>query len=235
MKIQYVISRGTDPYQNIAMEHLLLSEAGPGCAILFFWQNEHTIVIGRNQIPQQECDLDRFAGEKGTLARRLSGGGAVYHDMGNLNVSLIGRSTEIDRSLFSHLFMQAQKELGIQAEFNGRNDFLVNGRKFCGYAAYEENGVLCQHCAILVRCDLNKMERYLTPSYEKLQRNCVKSVRARVMNLAEIRPELSIAELSHAWIRAAAALPLERLPSEEAIRKESETFRDRQWIFEGEK
>ena len=233
MRYRYICSESTDPYENLALEQCLFRQAAEGTAILYLWQNDHTIVVGRNQDVYAECRAEEFIRSGGRIARRRSGGGAVYHDLGNLNFSLIGRKTDLAPDACRNLVMAALKQFGAEAEFNGRNDLVVNGRKCSGNACYEKGGVLCQHGTVLVCSDIGKMARYLTPDEGKLARNRVKSVSARVGNLSELLPEVTVEKVRDALIGAAGALPL-RYREDRAFFEEQEAFfRKEAWIFGG--
>lgn len=205
MKYFYILSDSTDPYRNLAMERALFRYVDEETAILFLWQNDHTIVIGRNQDPYTECRVEEFLSSGGKIAKRSSGGGAVYHDLGNQNFSIIAKKNLIARDEYQHIVVNALKIFGLEVEFNGRNDFLIQGRKFSGNASYSDGGVLCQHGTILVHTDIDKMEYYLTPGAEKLDRNHVKSVKSRVINLRGILGNISVETVRHAIIETVRA------------------------------
>ena len=119
----------TEPYRNLAVERYLLEHTPAGSVTLYLWQNKNTVVIGRNQNPWAECNMAQMRRDGGHLVRRLSGGGAVYHDSGNLNFTFLtdARTYNLARQL--EVITGALKSLGINAEKSGRNDILVNGRK----------------------------------------------------------------------------------------------------------
>jgi lipoate-protein ligase A len=149
-------------------------------------------VIGRNQNPWRECRVEQLEKDGGYLARRLSGGGAVYHDMGNLNFSFITHDTEYNLSRQYDVVIAAMNKLGLKVELGGRNDILINGRKFSGNAYIHKNGHNCHHGTILVDTDKVNMERYLSVSPSKLQSKGVSSIPSRIVNLREIISELTV-------------------------------------------
>lgn len=197
-------SDGFDPYRNLAMEQHLLETVLGGCCLLYLWQNERTVVIGRNQNAWRECRTTLLADEGGHLARRLSGGGAVYHDVGNLNFTFLMRSEDYDLDRQLRVIETACRMLGIETERSGRNDVLAQGRKFSGNAFYHHEGRSYHHGTLLVDVDMQRLGRYLSPSKAKLSAKGVESVRARVVNLKELDPAVTVDALKAA-MRAAFA------------------------------
>ena len=195
-------SRSFDPYENLALEEALLSRVGEGELILYLWQNEGTVVIGRNQNPWKECRTALLAEEGGHLARRLSGGGAVFHDRGNLNFTFLMNEADYDLPRQLTVLERACRSLGIPAQRSGRNDLLAEGRKFSGNAFYKHNGKAYHHGTLMLDVDLERVSRYLSPSKAKLAAKGVDSVRSRVVNLREFVPELTIDRLADALVDA---------------------------------
>ena len=182
---------GFDPHENLAIEKYLLDRVGPGECILYLWQNQNTVVIGRNQNAWSECRTSLLEQERGILARRLSGGGAVFHDLGNLNFTFLVRDEDYDVDRQLGVIQQACRMAGIIAEKSGRNDLLADGRKFSGNAFYHQGGHAYHHGTLMVDVDKDKLSRYLSPPKAKLEAKGVASVRSRVVNLKELSPELS--------------------------------------------
>ena len=184
--------RDTDPYQNIALEKYLLESLKPGDCVLYLWQNKNTVVIGRNQNAWAECRTTLLEQEGGKMARRLSGGGAVFHDLGNLNFTfLVGKDNyDLDKQL--SVIIRACELAGIHAEKSGRNDLLAEGCKFSGNAFYSNKTHAYHHGTLLIDVDMDKLSRYLSPSKAKLESKGVASVRSRVINLKELSPTLTV-------------------------------------------
>ena len=190
-KLKYYISTSFDPYKNLATEKYLLDTVAEDECILYLWQNQNTVVIGRNQNPWAECRCNLLEADGGKLARRLSGGGAVFHDIGNLNFTFLCRAENYDLSRQVQVIQKACTLAGIKTELSGRNDLLVNGKKFSGNAFYNTKGKAYHHGTLLISADLERMQRYLTPPKAKLQAKGVKSVGARVVNLSELSKDLT--------------------------------------------
>lgn len=191
-----------DPFLNLATEQHLLETVKGGCCLLYLWQNENTVVIGRNQNPWAECRATLLESEGGHLARRLSGGGAVFHDVGNLNFTFIVPTEDYDLRKQQRVLLEACRAFGIPAELSGRNDLTADGRKFSGNAFYRSGDRSYHHGTLLVNVDGEKLSRYLTPTKAKLETKGVASVRSRVVNLVELCPTLTIDGLKRALVDA---------------------------------
>ena len=131
-KASFLLTQETNPYKNLALEEFLLMNCQPGECILYLWQNRNTVVIGRNQNCWKECNVSQLEKDGGFLVRRLSGGGAVYHDMGNLNFTFLVRKEDYNVDRQMNVIIRAMQLLGIHAEKTGRNDITADGRKFSG-------------------------------------------------------------------------------------------------------
>ena len=191
-----------DPFWNLAMEQHLLETAGGRCCLLYLWQNQNTVVIGKNQNPWAECRTSLLEAEGGHLARRLSGGGAVFHDLGNLNFTFLVPTGDYDLEKQQRVLLTACQSFGIPAELSGRNDLTAGGRKFSGNAFYHSGQRSYHHGTLLVDTDGEKLSRYLTPSKAKMEAKGVPSVRSRVVNLIELCPGLTIDALKKALVDA---------------------------------
>ena len=191
-----------DPFLNLAMEQHLLETVASGCCLLYLWQNENTVVIGKNQNPWAECRASLLEEEGGHLARRLSGGGAVFHDLGNLNFTFLVPTADYDLQKQQRVLLEACKSFGIPAELSGRNDLIAGGRKFSGNAFYRNGPRSYHHGTIMVDVDGTKLQRYLTPAKAKLEAKGVPSVRSRVVNLLELCPSITVDGLKQALMNA---------------------------------
>lgn len=191
-----------DPHYNLALEkHLMDTTPADGCT-LYLWQNQNTVVIGRNQNAWAECRTSLLEQEGGVLARRLSGGGAVFHDIGNLNFTfLVGKDHyDLDKQLL--VIIKACALAGIQAVKSGRNDLLAEGRKFSGNAFYHNATHAYHHGTLLIDVDMDKLQRYLSPPKAKLEAKGVASVRSRVTNLNELCPGLTVEKMKEYMLSA---------------------------------
>lgn len=200
-KYQLYISNSFDPAYNLALEEYFINTLPKGVKLFYLWQNKNTVVIGRNQNPYKECNLTAMKKDEVKLIRRLSGGGAVYHDMGNLNFTFISseESCDIDRNI--QIIIDALKEYNIEAEFNGRNDIIAEERKFSGNAFLTDNNMHCHHGTLLVDVDISKLMKYLTVSKLKIESKGIDSISSRVVNLKELAPEIEIENLKQSLIK----------------------------------
>lgn len=197
-----LICRGdcTDPRRNLAVESRLLAAAESGVITLFLWQNDRSVIIGRNQNAWRECRVAEADAAGVPIVRRLSGGGAVYHDLGNLNYTFI--SKDLDARADMEIVASALGYLGIDASISGRNDISSRGRKLSGTASYRSRTGELHHGTLLVSCDIDEMTRLLRPSCEKLASKGVASVRARVNNIANLAPGTTVDDVKAALRRA---------------------------------
>ena len=189
MKLTVYRTDSTDPYMNLAAEEHLTFSCDEDEVILFLWQNAHTVVIGRNQNPWRECNVEKIKEDNVYLARRMSGGGAVYHDLGNLNFTFIARDGIYDITRQTDIILLACRLMGINASKTGRNDLTVGGRKFSGHAYYSSNGYNYHHGTIMMNVSDDDMPKYLSVTEAKLKSKGVESVRSRVTNLMDHIPE----------------------------------------------
>ncbi len=187
-----VESQSHDPWHNLALEEALLEDVSPNEIILYLWQNQNTVVIGRNQNAWRECRWKELEEGGGKLARRLSGGGAVYHDLGNLNFTFVMDKKLKDLHRQLKVLLNAAKALGVEAEFSGRNDIVADGRKFSGNAFHTRDNAYYHHGTILVDVDFAKLAQILTVDDSKMKSKGVTSVKSRVVNLKELSDQVTI-------------------------------------------
>lgn len=192
-----VTTKKTDVYRNLALEEWLLDHA-PRLPLLFLYVNAPCVVIGKNQNPWRECRLSCMEKEGVLLARRISGGGTVYHDEGNLNVSVIVPRTEYREDRQYELIFRTLERFGINASRLGKNSLAVDGKKFSGQAFCFRGQRVLHHGTLLVSSNLDRLGRYLGAEIEGIETKAVASVPSKVMNLAEASPGLTVGKLSDA-------------------------------------
>ena len=200
--LRVVISNQYDPYLNRAVEQALTEQQEEGIVTMYLWKNQRTVVIGCHQNPYSECNVALLEEEGGHLMRRGTGGGAVYHDLGNINFSFIADKSLYDVRKQLSVIQDALQRFGLQAEISGRNDLLCQGRKFSGNAFAKGTTNHLHHGTILIKTDGAMMQRYLTVDKAKLMKNGVKSVSSRVINLSELVPELTSENIKQPLIDA---------------------------------
>lgn len=190
--MQYIESTSTDPKWNLALEEYVFSHMDPTREYFMLWQNHNTVVIGKNQNTIAEINTQFVQANHINIVRRLSGGGAVYHDLGNLNFSFIADAqnmNEINFKRFCQPVVKTLQALGVPAEVNGRNDMVIAGRKFSGNAQYTKHGRVLHHGTLMFSSDLSVVSGALKPNKEKLQTKGIASVSSRVCNISEFLPE----------------------------------------------
>lgn len=189
----YIYSAPTgDGWLNLARDGFFLENNKKGDVILYFYVNKNAVIIGRNQNAWKECSIANMDADGVQLVRRHSGGGAVFHDNGNLNFSFITDEKHYDLNRQMRVILNAVSKLGLKAELSGRNDITVDGKKFSGNAFSLAKGNRSHHGTILVNADLTKLSNYLCVSKEKMRSKGIDSVRARVCNLCELSSGLTV-------------------------------------------
>ena len=191
--MRYLRNKNTDPYYNMAFDEFCLESLPIDEPVFFLWQNRPAVIVGLNQEVNTEVNLDYLNKNNIALVRRVTGGGAVYHDLGNLNYTIVGRSEDLERDYpeYASILMKALQELGIPATLSGRNDILVDGKKVSGFAKRVCKNRLMVHGTLMYDVDLEVLPQALTPSASKLQSKGIASVRSRVANLRNYLPEVA--------------------------------------------
>ncbi len=176
----------TDPYVNLAIEEYLFDKFTDDFFII--WQNEPTVVIGKNQNVYAEIDHTYLKSNNIKVARRITGGGAVYHDLGNVNYSFIGSNSEegINFERFTAPIISLLSKMGLSAELSGRNDILIDEKKISGNAQCNRKGRVLHHGTLLFNSDLSVLSRVLQVDPEKLRSKALNSTRSRVTNIKEL-------------------------------------------------
>lgn len=191
-------SNSYNPYTNLATEKWLMEiVAEQKAPVLFLWQNDKTVVIGRNQNVYTECDIKCIEENKCYIARRYTGGGAVYHDKGNLNYSIILPKKKHDITTSTQMIVNILRNLHIEAVANGRNDICINGMKISGNAYYSNEEVGLHHGTLLLSTDLEMMNNVLSvPQYKRTYKG-IKSIRSRVVNIGQLYPDVLLEDLKN--------------------------------------
>lgn len=200
MNRYFYFSPSGDGWRNLAVDEYFLNTLGPDDFMLYFYINENAVIIGRNQNPWQECNFAAMEEDHVQLVRRCSGGGAVYHDGGNLNFSFIAGETHYDLTRQMEMIVEALAPFGIPARLSGRNDVTADGKKFSGNAFCARGGTRQHHGTLLLHADLSAMQKYLNVSADKLKSKGVKSVRSRVCNLSDFAPSLTCRQAANSLI-----------------------------------
>lgn len=185
MKLQIVQSNQTNPYHNLALEQVLMNQCPQDTLIFYLWQNAHTVVIGKHQSAYSEIFMEKALEDHVKIARRSSGGGTVYHDLGNLNFTFIAQDPIFNIEAQMNLIATALQSLNIPALVNGRNDIEVLGSKVSGNAFAHQGATHLHHGTLLLNVDKSALGKYLNVNPKKLQRKNVTSVTARVQNIIE--------------------------------------------------
>ena len=188
----YYISKTHDTAFNIALEEYCFKNLRDEDEIFLLWINEPSIIVGKYQNTIEEINTE-YTREKGIhVIRRISGGGAVYHDLNNLNYTISSNKADegaFDFKTFSQPVIATLADLGVKAEFTGRNDLEIDGKKFCGNAQAYYKGRMMHHGCLLFDVDMSVLGQALKVSKDKIESKGVKSVRARVTNIVDELPE----------------------------------------------
>lgn len=201
----YIKNDCNKPQFNLALEEYVFNYLDQFDEIFLLWINEPTIVVGKHQNTIEEINTQYVKENNINVVRRLSGGGAVYHDLGNLNYTIISKNKDsngFDFKTFSQPVIEVLADLGIHAEFTGRNDIVIDGKKFCGNAQYMRKGRVLHHGAILFDVELDVLAKALKVSQDKIVSKGVKSVRSRVTNIKEhLKEDITIEDFKELLLK----------------------------------
>ena len=184
--MRYLKNHRTDPYFNMAFDEYCLEQLAIDEPVFYLWQNRPSVIIGANQEVHTEVNIDYLKANGIALARRVTGGGAVYHDLGNLNFSFIADKKIYDVKRQMTVIQKALLNFGLETEVSGRNDITYQGRKFSGNAFAKTKYQGLHHGTIMIKTDGEKLQKYLKVKLSKLHKHGVKSVSSRVINLSEV-------------------------------------------------
>ena len=237
--MKYIVQNySTDPHFNMTFDEFCLEQLKADEPVFYLWQNRPSVIIGLNQSAYAEVNLP-YLREKGiVLARRVTGGGAVYHDLQNLNYTITGRirDLETDYPAYVETMARALRQLGVPAEVSGRNDILVDGRKCSGYAKRMAKDRLMIHGTLMYDVDIDTLTQVLATPGSKLSAAGVSSVRSRVANLKEYLPQFADIQAFQAALQALLAGNDEeiRLTDAQIAQIEADAaakFRTWEWIY----
>ncbi len=187
----FIEKKSNDPFFNLAAEEYALKHIADD--VLMVWVNEPSLVLGKHQNAMAEVNHDFVLKENIPVIRRISGGGTVYHDDGNINISVIttveNRERMIDFGKFAHPLIQFLEGKGLNIAFYDKTNLGVNGRKFSGNAAHVYKNRVLHHGTVLFNTNLDFLDQTLSPSQARIDDKAVKSVRADIVNLHELLPE----------------------------------------------
>ena len=234
-----VIATATDPYYNLAVENYLFQNVLRNTPILYLWQNTPCVVIGRAQNPWRECHIEALNADKVPIVRRQSGGGTVYHDLGNLNYTILSPARQYDKKRNLQLIIEVLSTLGIRAFASAHHDILIkhdaHTYKISGSAFRETRDRKFHHGTLLIDADTEKLYRYLHhKTDEHLKIKGVKSRRAKVMNLSALYPNVTVKALLAAFCQQLNRTPVYlslNLDREKSLQREIERLKSHEWRF----
>ena len=194
------ISRENDPQFNLALEEVLFNEIRSDQRRFLFYVNRPSVIIGKHQNPWTECALDKMAENGIGFFRRFSGGGTVYHDLGNLNLSFMGPVNHNVTDSNVKLALKHIRSIGVEAYQKDKSDLFMGDKKFSGSAFAIKKDKILHHMTFLVSTDLAHLKNWLKPMIEVAKSNGLVSRRAEVMNLSEVKPDLNVAGMREGLI-----------------------------------
>jgi lipoate-protein ligase A len=196
--MKYIENNSTNPRYNLALEEYAFNNFDLKDDYVILWRNEPSIIIGRNQCTLEEINSQYTTENKINVVRRITGGGAVYHDLGNLNFSFItkvDRIEQIDFKKYTYPIINALGKLGVECELSGRNDLTIDGKKFSGIAQSIKRGRLLNHGTLLFNSNLDNLGKSLKVKKGKIESKGAKSVRSRVTNINDyLKSDIDILE-----------------------------------------
>jgi len=198
MKTFLLETSSLNPYYNLALEALAMKTIDDRHAILHLWQSRDAVIIGKHQNPWAETTPKRLNRNNISLVRRFSGGGTVFHDLGNLNYCFIHDKKNYDVARQMNVVLDAVRAFNIDAEFNCRNDLTVNQKKFSGSAFCLKKNAALHHGTLLVDADTDRLSRFLKPADIKIIDKGIKSTRSDVVNLSALSETINIPDLKKA-------------------------------------
>lgn len=236
--MRYLVNECTDACRNMAFDEFALESLPLDEPVFYLWRNAPSVIIGLNQSAYAEVNLDYLKEHGIALARRVTGGGAVYHDLQNLNYTIVGKSRDLNADYpdYLHYMVNALRQLGVPAELSGRNDIMVEGRKCSGYAKRVWKDRLMVHGTLMFDVDLSVLQKVLSVPGSKMAASGVASVRSKVANLKDYLPGyadvLALKDALHAILAGTdseVALSAAQLAGIEKMADEK--FRTWNWLY----
>lgn len=238
----YIESESFDPHFNLALEQYVFDNLDKNENYFMLWQNDNAIIVGKHQNTVAEINAEYTKENNIKVVRRLSGGGAVYHDLGNLNFTFIvsagGGYEQFNFSDFCKPIIELLNSLGVNAVLNGRNDMSIEGKKFSGNSQYAKRGRIMHHGTIMFDSDLDIVGNSLVVSKDKIQSKGVTSIRSRVTNIKpHMQTDVSIEEFKRLLVNhvfKGAEVPQYHLTEEDIKKIEalaSEKYRTWDWNY----
>ena len=236
--MKYLVNNCTDACRNMAFDEYALESLPLEEPVFYLWRNAPSVIIGLNQSAYAEVNLPYLESKGITLARRVTGGGAVYHDLQNLNYTIVGKSRDLNADYpdYLHFVVNALRELGVPAELSGRNDIMVDGRKCSGYAKRVWKDRLMVHGTLMFDVDLETLREVLSVPGSKMAASGISSVRSKVANLREYLPRfcdvLALKDALHGILAGAdTEVTLDASQQEAIDRMADGKFRTWDWIY----
>ena len=235
-RLTVIILQDPDPYLALAIEEWYLDH--PNGPLLLLWRSPSAVVIGRNQNPWLECDPADMRRSNVRLVRRLSGGGAVYHDNGNLNIAFIDRRAHFDADSNLMLVQEALLRLGITAVRTPRRDLTIENKKVSGSAFWYRQTHILHHATLLIESDLTRLRRHLRPALPTIESRAIRSVGSSVTNLADSAPGLTVertiaalADIASHGAASSFSLSVGQPDMQAAIMARANQLRSWEWLY----
>ncbi|MBR3356088.1 MAG: lipoate--protein ligase [Oscillospiraceae bacterium] len=235
-KLYLAYADGSDPARNLAIASVLMDNVLPGEIILYIWQNDNTVLIGRNQDIRKEVNLKAIERDGVHVMRSSAGGAAIYHDTGNLNFSFIARDGDFSAERQTAIILDAIRSLGFDAEIKERGDIFINGKKVTGGGFYHYNGASLQYGTVLVNCDISKVMEYIVPDPERFSERGLAQISSRMANLCDTIPSVTVEEVGSSIVSACereynTKNILYNLPNRDLLEQKEFLYRSRTWIY----
>ncbi len=232
--MKFLLLETQNPYFNLAVEEYFFKKTEE--TVFIFWQNEPSVVIGKNQNINAELNLDYVKEKNIHIVRRITGGGAVYHDLGNINYSFIsGTRTEgIDFAYFTKPIIDALRSLGVNVSLSGRNDIEIDNKKISGNAQCTADGRTLHHGTLLFDTDLDVLSKALHVDEEKIKAKAIRSTRSRVTNLKSylnMKSSRELIEYLSEYIINEFSPEIVSVPSDQYINELFERNMSEDWLF----